>query len=167
MASRWGILPLNCFTVFIVRGVRMLGVINVWPKTMWGPFSARKVTSLSRVIFLLLFLGGFFFTCFVSDMGSFEDLSEQVLSMESGSAAIVDLPPIESHPSPSVTWLSDGGPLPYDRKFAVTSRNQLVILAVSSSDQRAYRFVSSFIFCRFFVPYSWEWRGVPDDFSAL
>jgi len=73
------------------------------------------------------------------DMGAFEDVSEKVITVPSGSAAILDLPPVESHPSPSVTWLSDGGPLPYDRKFAVTSRHQLVILAVSSSDQGAYR----------------------------
>lgn len=104
-----------------------------------GSIFSQKSDVTVACKFLWVFMN--FFLHALLDMGSFEDLSEQVLSIESGSAAIVDLPMIESHPSPSVTWLSDGGPLPYDRKFAVTSKNQLVILAVTSSDQRAYRFV--------------------------
>lgn len=72
-------------------------------------------------------------------MGAFEDLTERIMTVESGEAAVLDLPFLESHPQPSVTWHSDIGPLPYDRKFAVTTDHQLVILSASPSDQKAYR----------------------------
>ncbi|KAK6637522.1 hypothetical protein RUM44_007944 [Polyplax serrata] len=75
----------------------------------------------------------------ITYMGAFEDLTERTMTVESGEAAILDLPLIESHPQPSVTWQSDTGPLPYDRKFAVTTNHQLVILSTSSDDQKAYR----------------------------
>ncbi|KAL0272261.1 UNVERIFIED_CONTAM: hypothetical protein PYX00_005306 [Menopon gallinae] len=75
----------------------------------------------------------------VAYMGAFEDLTERIMTVESGEAAVLDLPHIESHPQPSVTWHSDLGPLPYDRKFSFTTDHRLVILSTSSEDQRAYR----------------------------
>ena len=72
-------------------------------------------------------------------MGGFEDLTERTMSVESGEAAILNLPQIESHPQPSVIWKSDSGSLPYDRKFAVTTDHRLVILSTSSEDQKSYR----------------------------
>jgi len=58
--------------------------------------------------------------CFelASDMGTFDDLTEKVVTVESGSAAILELPPIESHPIPDVTWFSSDGTLLYGIKYA-------------------------------------------------
>lgn len=71
-------------------------------------------------------------------MGQFEDLTERTVSVEFGGAAIIDLPPIESIPLPSVTWHTEDGPL-YDIKYGVTAKNQLVILSCDEDDQKAYR----------------------------
>lgn len=71
-------------------------------------------------------------------MGLFEDLTERTVSVEAGKAAIIDLPPIESIPPPSVTWHTEDGAL-YDIKYAVTTKNQLVILSVDDTDQKPYR----------------------------
>lgn len=77
---------------------------------------------------------------FVSDMGTFDDLTEKVVTVESGSAAILELPPIESHPTPDVTWFSsDGTPL-YGIKYA-TTHHTLIILNASENDEGSYRFV--------------------------
>lgn len=76
---------------------------------------------------------------FVTDMGTFEDATEREVTVTSGQAAVLDLPAIESHPAPLVTWLTDGETQLYDRKYAVTADNQLVILDASESDQKAYR----------------------------
>lgn len=73
------------------------------------------------------------------DMGMFDDLTEKVVTVESGSAAILELPPIESHPTPEVTWFSsDGTPL-YGIKYA-TTHHTLLILNASESDEGSYRF---------------------------
>lgn len=72
-------------------------------------------------------------------MENFEDLTEQYLSVESGSAAILDLPFINSIPKPSVTWHTDRGSLEYDIKYALTSKNQLIILSSDENDEKAYR----------------------------
>lgn len=72
-------------------------------------------------------------------MGIFEDTSEKVVNVQSGNAAILDLPTIESEPAPSVMWHDEQGPLAYDHKYAVTASHQLVILATTKSDERAYR----------------------------
>ncbi|XP_049831894.1 protein sidekick isoform X2 [Schistocerca gregaria] len=74
----------------------------------------------------------------VAYMGIFEDTEEKIVTVESGKAAVLDLPRIDSHPQPSVTWMSDSGTLPYDRKYAFTP-GQLIILSADSGDQRAYR----------------------------
>ena len=80
-------------------------------------------------------------TVFVTDMGSFEGATERQVSVESGQVAVLDLPAIESHPAPLVTWLMDGQTQLYDRKYAMTADNQLVILDASESDQKAYRWI--------------------------
>lgn len=73
-------------------------------------------------------------------MGSFDDLTERMVTVESGSAAILELPPIESRPVPEVTWFSaDGTPL-YGIKYAKT-HNTLIILNASENDKGSYRFV--------------------------
>lgn len=77
-------------------------------------------------------------------MGLFEDLSERTVSVQSGKAAILELPLIESHPSPSVTWQADDGPLPYNQQYANTGSHQLIILSVDESNQKAYRSVQIF-----------------------
>lgn len=77
---------------------------------------------------------------FASDMGTFDDLTEKVVTVESGNAAILELPPIESHPAPDVTWFSsDGTPL-YGIKYA-TTHHTLIILNASENDEGSYRFV--------------------------
>lgn len=74
-------------------------------------------------------------------MGVFEDQAEHAVVVDWGHAAILDLPPISSYPEPLVSWQADDNTQLYDRKYAVTSKHQLVILAASESDQKAYRFV--------------------------
>ncbi|XP_044732733.1 protein sidekick isoform X2 [Chrysoperla carnea] len=75
----------------------------------------------------------------VAYMGTFEDLTEKSISVESGHPVIIDLPPIESNPPPEVTWDAEDRPLPYDIKYAVTRDNQLIILSSEESDEKAYR----------------------------
>lgn len=72
-------------------------------------------------------------------MGIFEDSSEKTVFVEYGEAAILNLPQIESNPPPSVSWQDENGLLRYDRKYAVTESNQLVILSSSKDDEKAYR----------------------------
>lgn len=73
-------------------------------------------------------------------MGVFEDAGDTVVTADSGGAAILDLPYIESEPPPSVIWQDENGPLRYDHKYAVTDKHQLVILSASRDDERAYRY---------------------------
>ncbi|XP_052122730.1 protein sidekick [Frankliniella occidentalis] len=76
----------------------------------------------------------------VAYMGVFADMEEQQLVVESGDAVVIPVPPLESHPAPSITWQADGRPLPtYSHKYAVTGQGHLVILATDDQDQRAYR----------------------------
>ncbi|XP_059483916.1 protein sidekick [Neocloeon triangulifer] len=75
----------------------------------------------------------------VAYMGQFEDVEEKTQVVQYGSAAILDLPLIESHPLPSVTWQTEDAPVPYDRKYVVTLKNQLVILAADEEDEKSYR----------------------------
>lgn len=91
------------------------------------------------ILFLMRNLVTIADSTFVTDMGTFEDATERKVSVTSGQAAVLDLPVIESHPAPLVTWLTDGGTQLYGRKYAVTADNQLVILDASDSDQKAYR----------------------------
>uniref|UniRef100_A0A8D9FE64 Protein sidekick n=1 Tax=Cacopsylla melanoneura TaxID=428564 RepID=A0A8D9FE64_9HEMI len=72
-------------------------------------------------------------------MGVFDDMTERTVTVDSGQAAILELPYIDSHPTPLVNWQSEDGTTPYDRKYAVTLKHALVILSASPSDQKAYR----------------------------
>lgn len=72
-------------------------------------------------------------------MENFDDLTENRISVISGTPAILNLSPIESVPLPSVTWQTEEGPLNYGIKYATTTKNQLVILSTDQSDQKAYR----------------------------
>jgi hypothetical protein len=72
-------------------------------------------------------------------MGTFRDASERKVDVQAGQVVVLDMPSIESHPAPIVTWFTDTGAQLYDRKFAVTAENRLVILDASPSDQKAYR----------------------------
>ncbi|KAG7208959.1 hypothetical protein KM043_015128 [Ampulex compressa] len=74
----------------------------------------------------------------VAYMGVFTDLSERVVTVKSGSAAVLQLPPIESHPTPDVTWFTSDGMLLYGIKYAAT-HHTLLILNASESDQGLYR----------------------------
>ena len=72
-------------------------------------------------------------------MGIFEDLTEIPVTVESGNAAILELPPIESHPAPEVSWSSSDGTIPYTIKYA-TANQMLIILNASEDDEGSYRF---------------------------
>lgn len=75
-------------------------------------------------------------------MGVFETvLSESTVTAESGRAAILEFPHIESEPPPSVIWQDESGVLRYDQKYVITDKHQLVILSASREDERAYRLV--------------------------
>ncbi|XP_041977027.1 protein sidekick isoform X3 [Aricia agestis] len=78
----------------------------------------------------------------VAYMGVFENTVETVVEVESGKAAILEFPPIDSDPPPSVIWQDENGVngvLKYDQKYAITDKHQLVILCASEDDQRSYR----------------------------
>lgn len=77
--------------------------------------------------------------CLNIDMGNFEDITERRVSVQSGHPAILDLPPIESIPSPSVTWQDEERALKFDIKYAETLKNQLIILSADEYDQKSYR----------------------------
>ncbi|XP_051172890.1 protein sidekick isoform X3 [Leptopilina boulardi] len=74
----------------------------------------------------------------VAYMGIFEDLTEIPLTVESGNAAILRLPPIESNPTPEVSWSSSDGTIPYTIKYA-TAQQMLIILNASEDDEGSYR----------------------------
>ncbi|XP_045518694.1 protein sidekick isoform X1 [Pieris brassicae] len=79
---------------------------------------------------------------FVAYMGMFENTVESVVTVESGKAAILDFPPIDSEPPPTVVWQDEkgvNGVPSYDQKYAITDKHQLVILCASREDQKAYR----------------------------
>ncbi|CAG4981190.1 unnamed protein product [Parnassius apollo] len=78
----------------------------------------------------------------VAYMGVFENNIEQEVTVESGKAAILNFPHIESEPPPSVIWQDENGEngvLRYDQKYAITDKHQLVILCASKEDVRSYR----------------------------
>lgn len=75
------------------------------------------------------------------DMGVFEDSLEKVVTAESGRAAILDFPHIESDPAPTVIWQDENGVLRYDQKYEISDKHQLVILSASHEDERVYRYV--------------------------
>ena len=79
-------------------------------------------------------------------MGIFEDLSEIPMTVESGNAAILELPRIESLPAPEVTWSSSDGTIPYTIKYA-TAQHMLIILNASEEDEGSYRFL--LLYCKF------------------
>lgn len=84
------------------------------------------------------------FVCvFFSDMGVFEPIAETVITAESGRAAVIAFPQIESEPPPSVIWQDENGALRYDQKYAVTKKHELVILCTSHEDEKAYRLKST------------------------
>ncbi|KAL1140779.1 hypothetical protein AAG570_000709, partial [Ranatra chinensis] len=75
----------------------------------------------------------------VAYMGVFEDLTERTATVAAGSAAVLEVPSISSHPPPLVQWQTDDGAQLYDRKYAFSPDNQLIILSASAADQKAYR----------------------------
>ncbi|KAL0893857.1 hypothetical protein ABMA27_013972 [Loxostege sticticalis] len=75
----------------------------------------------------------------VAYMGTFDKVSEETVTAESGHAAVLEFPHIESEPPPSVIWQDESGALRYDQKYAVTDEHQLVILSASHDDERSYR----------------------------
>ncbi|XP_050310715.1 protein sidekick isoform X2 [Anthonomus grandis grandis] len=75
----------------------------------------------------------------VAYMDVFKDQTESTMTVIAGSAAILNLPEIDSVPAPDVTWQTDEGVLPYAQKYAKSKTNQLIILATDPSDQKPYR----------------------------
>ena len=72
-------------------------------------------------------------------MSEFNDTEPRSITVQSGHAAVLDLPPIDSRPKPSVRWLTARQPTLYGIKYAMTSRDQLVILSVEQEDEQEYR----------------------------
>ena len=73
------------------------------------------------------------------DMSSFKATPPQKIRVKAGHHVIFELPPVESVPTPSVTWQTEDNALLYGTKYAVTSNNKQIILSVDSSDQKRYR----------------------------
>ncbi|XP_014483007.1 PREDICTED: protein sidekick isoform X1 [Dinoponera quadriceps] len=74
----------------------------------------------------------------VAYMGKFDDLTDRIVTVEYGHAAILELPPIESNPSPGVTWFSSDSTELYGIKYA-TTEHKLYILDAAKSDEGSYR----------------------------
>lgn len=75
-----------------------------------------------------------------SDMSPFNEQAETSLTIQTGDSAVLEVQALESQPKPAVTWeAEDGSPL-YGHKYAIGPDNQLVILSVSESDQKLYRY---------------------------
>lgn len=74
-----------------------------------------------------------------TDMTPFETQDEKTVVVRSGEAAVLELPPISSHPPPSILWQARDNSLLYGSKFASTSDFRQVILDVNSADQKSYR----------------------------
>lgn len=74
------------------------------------------------------------------DMEGFKNMREEVFHVKSGRNVILNLTAIDSVPVPSVVWETKKGPIKNGIKHFVTSKNQLVILAVDEEDNgSAYR----------------------------
>ncbi|CAB0041624.1 unnamed protein product [Trichogramma brassicae] len=71
-------------------------------------------------------------------MGEFEDLSERIVKVQSGDAAVLEMPKIESHPAPDVIWTTSDGTIPYIIKYA-TVNQKLIILNAVAHDEGHYR----------------------------
>ena len=73
-------------------------------------------------------------------MGKFSDLTEKIVTVEAGQAAILDLPPIESYPQPLVTWQTEQSTYSSSNLEIIAGiTHQLIILSVSEKDQKSYR----------------------------
>jgi len=73
-------------------------------------------------------------------MGNFMEVTDPIVRVERGQAAILNCPSITSYPPPMIQWLTDDGTQLYDIKYAsVADTHQLVVLSASDSDQKAYR----------------------------
>uniref|UniRef100_A0A673T7G1 Sidekick cell adhesion molecule 1 n=1 Tax=Suricata suricatta TaxID=37032 RepID=A0A673T7G1_SURSU len=73
----------------------------------------------------------------VAYMGNFMD-TDQRKTVSQGHAAVLDLLPISSFPRPQVTWFREGHKIVPSGRIAITLQNQLVILAATAGDSRAY-----------------------------
>ncbi|KAF2352237.1 Immunoglobulin I-set [Trinorchestia longiramus] len=70
------------------------------------------------------------------------DTPSTTVTVASGQAAVLALPPLDMHPRPSVDWQSEDLALLYGIKYATTDPlNQLVILDAAPDDQKLYRAV--------------------------
>ncbi|XP_032667405.1 protein sidekick isoform X2 [Odontomachus brunneus] len=74
----------------------------------------------------------------VAYLGKFDDLTDRVVTVEYGNVAILELPLIESNPSPTVTWLSSDATELYGIKYAMID-HKLFILDAAKSDEGFYR----------------------------
>ncbi|XP_050437025.1 protein sidekick isoform X2 [Adelges cooleyi] len=76
----------------------------------------------------------------IAYMDNFMEITDPIVRVEKGHAAILDCPPIKSYPPPLVQWQTDDGTQLYDIKYALVAElHQLVVLAASDQDQKAYR----------------------------
>ncbi|XP_014211856.1 protein sidekick [Copidosoma floridanum] len=74
----------------------------------------------------------------VAYMDNFTDLSERAVEVTSGSAAVLEMPRIESLPVPAVTWLYSNQDLPLHSDKYVAVDRKLFILSASEADEGYY-----------------------------
>ncbi|KAG7176448.1 sidekick-like 1 [Homarus americanus] len=75
----------------------------------------------------------------VAYMTGYNNTEDTVITVQAGEAAMLSIPPLESYPPPSVTWLADDNSLLYGIKYATTDpANQFIILATQPSDMKTY-----------------------------
>uniref|UniRef100_A0A3B4Z3A8 Ig-like domain-containing protein n=1 Tax=Seriola lalandi dorsalis TaxID=1841481 RepID=A0A3B4Z3A8_SERLL len=73
----------------------------------------------------------------VAFLGNFST-EEQRKTVTQGRAAIISTPPLASSPRPLVTWFKDGQKIIPNNRIAITSDNQLVVLATTATDAGRY-----------------------------
>ncbi|XP_050687397.1 protein sidekick-like isoform X4 [Eriocheir sinensis] len=75
----------------------------------------------------------------VAYMSEYNTTEDSTLSVQAGQAAVLSLPPLDSYPPPSVTWMADDSSLLYGIKYATTEPdNRFIILSTEVSDMKKY-----------------------------
>lgn len=73
-------------------------------------------------------------------MSAYNTTEESTLTVPPGQAAVLSLPPVDSYPPPSVSWMADDGSLLYGIKYATTEPdNRFVILSTETTDMKTYK----------------------------
>ncbi|KAK8382212.1 hypothetical protein O3P69_015266 [Scylla paramamosain] len=75
----------------------------------------------------------------VAYMSGYNSTEDTTVTVRVGQAAVLSLPPLDSYPPPSVTWMADDGTFLHGIKYATAEPNsRFVILSTEASDMKTY-----------------------------